>query len=302
MKKAGLLSVLLTLCILPVSVWACDVCGCSSAMGAGSLGLNNRMNLISLRSQYAGFHSIDHLGLTAYDQYMQADLFGQISFFQKFQLQVDIPFGVRLRDYQENSWGIQGLGDPWARVDFYPISIQTNENRKSSHELSLGVGIKAPLGQFNPESSHNGLTPLPANFQLGTGSWDNFFNMSYKWQLDKWGVQFQANSRINRQNQLLYKFGNQTSSQLIGFRWFERKQHVFRFFGGGYAEWIQADEKFAMELIGTGGKGYYASMGAEYVRDNFAINFQATQPISQRYSSGMVTAKSRLGFSISYFI
>jgi hypothetical protein len=271
-------------------------------MGSGSLGINNRMNLISLRGQYAGFHAYDHQGRLAFDKYMQTELFGQFSLFDKLQLQVDIPYGFRTRDYQDNPRNISGLGDPWARLSYFPISIQADENHKASQELSIGVGLKAPLGHFKTEIPQDGLSPLPANFQLGTGSWDNFFNLTYRWQQDKWGFQLQANSRLNRQNQRMYKFGNQTSTQAIAFRWFERKQHVFRVFGGAYAEWIQTDSQFSMELAGTGGKGLYASMGMEYVRKDFSINFQATQPLAQQYANGAVIARSRLGFSFSYFL
>lgn len=300
MIKAGFLHVLLAFSILPL--WACDVCGCASSMGTGSSGINNRLSLISLRSQYAGFYAFDHQGLRASDQYMQLELFGQFALFQKLQLQVDVPYGIRLRDYKDNSRTMTGLGDPWAQLNYYPVSIQADENHKASQEVSIGLGIKAPLGNFQPESSRDGLTPLPANFQLGTGSWDNFINISYRWQLDKWGFQLMANSRLNRQNQRLYKFGNQTATQAIIFRWLERKQHVFRLFGGAYAEWVQSDQQFSMELTGTGGQGYYASAGVEYVRKDFAFNFQATQPLIQEYAGGSVSARSRLGFSFSYLL
>lgn len=300
MKKAGLLYALLALSVF--STHACDVCGCATSMGTGSLGINNRLNLFSLRSQYAGFYAFDHQGLRASDQYIQMELFGQFSLFEKLQLQLDVPYGFRLRDYLDHSRKINGLGDPWIKLNYFPFSIQADEKHKASQEISIGAGIKAPLGSFNPESSQDGLSPLPANFQLGTGSWDHFIDISYRWQLNKWGFQLQANSRLNRPNQRLYKFGNQAATQAIVFRWVERRQHVFRLFGGAYAEWIQADQQFAMELAGTGGKGFYASMGAEYVRKNFSLHLQATQPVSQLYAGGEVLARNRIGFSFNYLL
>ncbi len=299
MKKVGFLQVILIFLSMPL--WACDVCGCASSMGTGSFGINNRVNLISLRSQYAGFYAYDHMGLRANDQYMQAEIYGQYNFLKRFQLKVDVPYGFRFREYLDASRQLSGVGDPWARLDFYPLAIQADEKRKSSHELAVGMGIKAPLGQFQPERSLDGLTPLPANFQLGTGSWDKLFSISYRWQRNKWGIQAQANSRINGANQRQYEFGNQTSAQLIGYRWVEQKQHSFRLLGGAYAEHIQEDRQFSAKRPGTGGKGLFATAGAEYVQKKYAVNLQMTQPLFQNYASNGVETRTRLGASVSYF-
>ena len=300
MKKLSIFFALLLAGITTIS--ACDWCGCASSMGALSLGINNQGNFVSLRSQYAGFYAFDHQGRAAHDQYMQMDLFGQFALFNKLIIKADIPYGFRFRDYQDNNRQISGIGDPWLRVDYFPLSIRPDSSRKSAHELGIGLGVKAPLGTFQPETSPDGLSPLPANFQLGTGSWDNFFALTYLWQRNEWGLQLQANSRFNRPNKRLYQFGHQAAAQLMMFRWMKHKQHIFRLSGGCYAEHIQTDRQFSMGLPGTGGQGMYASLGVEYLRKNYSLNLQLNQPLTQQYAGGEVQARQRLGFSVSYFM
>jgi hypothetical protein len=279
---------------------ACDVCGCAASLSLGNIGLAQNRSFVGFQSQYLAFHAWDHQGDQARDEFFQVDLRARLFFLKRLSLEASLPYSFRFRDYQETPRRLQGPGDPWLRLDVELLNAVIGEDENIWHSLSLGAGIKAPLGTFQPEWAEDGLSPLPANFQLGTGSWDQLFMLVYRLQSGKWGTQVQAQSRINRPNERLYRFGHQLGVNLLAYRWLSLGAQQLRLMGGGYAELIGQDTQFGLLRDGTGGKGLFLLGGAEYYIRNMVINITVNLPVIQEYSNQEVAARSRAGAGISY--
>lgn len=291
--------VIFTICgwLLASSAAACDVCGCSSS-GNLMVGMpGHQSNFVGIGWKYLSFSAWDLDGNQADDGFMQWDLRGRFALNKRFQLQASIPYNLSMRTFEGSKSQLGGLGDAMLLGSWNAIETAPDSIHKAKHLLTVGSGLKLPTGKFAIDGKN---LPLPANFQLGTGSYDVVFLLNYRYQLDKWGFNLAVNGRLNSVNPHAYQFGDQLGTQVFAFHWLEVGKVALMPYAGGYAEFIEADKRKGIYQYGTGGKGLYALAGLEAFAGDFAIGVSLQTPVFQSYTSQNIEANMRLSGTVSY--
>lgn len=169
----------------------------------------------------------------------------------------------------ESQFTIQGLGDPFVMGKYNLIRTNYTEMNKSNHRLTLGGGVKIPLGKF--DFTHNG-DKVQHDIQAGTGTWDFLLSMDYIWKYNQAGVMFTTNYKINTHNKEVdYMFGNTSNSALNIFYAQEIKNIVVMPYLGGYMEHGNNDIEDKNYEENTGGSLLFGTGGLQFFYKNFQV-------------------------------
>jgi hypothetical protein len=201
------------------------------------------------------------------------------------------------RDDKINAYG---FGDAVLLLKYNLINL----NLFNQKELSIGSGIKFPIGKYDIEN--NGIL-LPADLQPGTGSWDFLFwgyfsqgfgignpvnlftNISYK--LNGFNKRF-SNSELG------YKFGNELITSLgFGLRtdYFFDLTLFLRYRN------TSADEFDEDKIANTGGNWVYLIPGLNLKTiDNFTLRLNSQIPVYRKLDGTQLTTTYTLSASIFY--
>lgn len=290
----------------PLSVLACDICGCG--VGSYYIGILPEYNkrFIGLRYQHKNLQT--HLGpqgqttpLSTDETYQTAELWGGWNISTKFRVLAFVPYNFNKRSSQASAGAKDGLGDI-ALMGYYNLFTQntTVKSKLLVHSLWLGVGIKAPTGKYEANERLN-VQETPNNFQLGTASTDFTINAAYDVRLNDLGFNFNANYKMNTENKYEYRYGNKfTTNALLYYKFRLFHQLTIAPNAGILYETAAKDvenNKYEMDVSG----GYSTSVitGLELAMSKFSLGANYQNVIAQELANKRAKAGNRLMLHIS---
>lgn len=304
MNRKIVLVALLAMMSIPKS-WACDVCGCSlSGLYFGYVSMQNR-HFIGLKYSSASFKAFidndDYYYEDEYshDTYQRFDLTGRFRFSQRFEVRYLLPFISNHMEGSHQNVRSSGIGDPMV-LGYYSI-FNTSENMEGIvHSLSLGAGLKLPVGEFKKT---DGGDIINRNFQLGSGSLDYLLSASYMVRLGKYGVNVESSYKINTSNGLDYEFGDQANVALNVYRYMETPSFSVLPFIGAYYENGAYHYNEGIREANTGGSAIMATLGTQAFVNRFTINAQYQITVQQKFHTddfASIEGGNRLSVGVYY--
>jgi len=299
---------LLLICIMVLcyaSAKACDICGCG--VGSYYLGILPDFNkrFIGLRYQYNTMQT--HLGpegrhtpLTADETYQIVELWGAYNFGDRVRVMAFLPFNFNQRrvNAMEESGEKSGLGDI-AAMAYYRIFEGGNTTTKFklfNHSLWAGAGVKVPSGEYDNSERASVSADSPNNFQLGTGSTDFTFNVTYDARLMDMGFNLNLLYKFNTENQYEYRYGNKfTGNALFYYKiLIDQKLRIAPNIGIRY-EKAEQDVSYRRFYINqSGGNLTSAIAGLELNIGRYALGVNYQLPVDQHLADKRVHAGNRL--------
>jgi hypothetical protein len=283
--------------------YACDICGC--AANAFSVGMlpNSKHHFVGLRSTFRWFESQpapDGHGYRGVSSqfFTTTELFGRYKIGKRFQVQAFIPY-VFNQKTDSITTNINGLGDVVALGNFVFIDNMDSLNRKIRHSGTVGLGVKAPTGQFF-KLGFEEINMLP-----GTGSVDFIANVNYSIQFGNFGLQNESGFTYKMQNKYNYRFGNALSvSQLFFYRWdLTEDVKIIPQVGINYMHnWKDLKNGELSEDTFNGGDIYNGQINLVLLYRNFGFSGQVFIPVFQRLNHGYVNQKTMLRIGVNYFL
>jgi hypothetical protein len=302
LKKISLLLFLLS----PLSLLACDICGCG--VGSYYIGILPEYNkrFVGLRYQYKQLQT--HLGpqgnitpLTTDETYQTAELWGGWNFGKKFRVLAFVPYNFNERSSQAVSGSKNGLGDI-AVMGYYNLFTKSTSlsSKLLVHSLWLGAGVKAPTGKYEP-SERLAVTETPNNFQLGTASTDFTLNAAYDVRLNDLGVNLNVNYKVNTENKYEYRYGNKLTTNVLLYYKF-RLFHKLTLAPNAGILYETADkdiENSKYEVDVSGGHSASLVTGFELAMNKFSVGANYQTIVSQELANQRAKAGNRLMLHIS---
>lgn len=281
----------LLLCMLSYqSLQACDACGCASAGSMLGLVPNYMGHFVSFRGRYVSFNEV-------YQGVLQMGY--RPNFAPKWSVLGILPYQqMSHTDYGETS-NRMGLGDASAILSYR--LLQRSDTLKSvvNQQLQIGLGLKIPTAAYEAQTDQD-LTL--SNFQLGTGSWDTWFQVRYQVQVRALTVLAEANYRYNYENADDYRFGDQLSlTTSIAYNFATPRINFVPYAALSY-EYLAMDVFEQYRQPRTGGNGLYAVTGIEAFVKRFSIGASAQLPLASDYAQGELSANARFMGSITIFL
>ncbi|WAC39994.1 transporter [Pedobacter sp. SL55] len=293
--------IITALIVSPLSLFACDICGCG--VGSYYIGILPEYNkrFIGLRYQHKLLQT--HLGpqgnvtpLTTDETYQSAELWGGWNLGKKFRVLAFVPYNFNERTSQASSGSKSGLGDI-ALMGYYNLFTKSKsfDSKLLVHSLWLGAGVKAPTGKYEP-SERLAVTETPNNFQLGTASTDFTVNAAYDVRLNDLGVNLNANYKINTANQYEYRYGNKlTTNALMYYKFRLFHQLTFAPNVGILYETADKDiENNKYEVAVSGGHSASLVTGFELAMSKFSLGANYQTIVSQELAGKRAKAGNRL--------
>lgn len=291
------MTILLSFMLIGVNALACDVCGCSvSSNGVGLLSAY-QYNTVGVRWFSTHFKQHPDFGNTK-DNFEALDIYAQWRFKNRFRLSVFQPYKWHVRNTEDVTTSINGLGDTRLLLNYALLNNLKLTNGNSIY-WELGGGVKLPTGKFNPQIHRTG---LPENFNLGNGSWAFTVQSNLVYNFSKIGIISFTNYQYNLVSSSDYHFGGQFSNILAVFaqnsitRKFKTIPHA-----GFYFEQVGKDKLYnGNHAHGTGGHGLFASGGINFVVKDFLISSSFMLPIKGNYGEQEILVKPRVALEMAY--
>jgi len=301
MKTQLILAVLLI--ALGLESQACESCGCSVASGGLGFLSQVRANYIGVRWQHAAFKGIDrgfhNTGNVTQDDFNRIELRGRYFLTRRLHLNVVLPYIYNNRNSFSAPVQVKGLGDPSLLLIANLIDKDAGDEPLLSHFLSVGAGIKLPLGRYNGDQADH----IPDNFNTGSGSTDFQFRLNYNLSFKAFGLSTSVSHQMNTRNKEDYKFGDQYAASSVVF-WQKGIGEISLLpYAGLYVEKIEQDElQPDFSQHGSGGRGVFATLGAEIYIDRFSFNAYYQAPLSNNYAADEVIAQNRISLGINFLL
>lgn len=275
--------------LLPGTLAACDVCGCTSMnMGLGNWAIAGQSTL-GWRYTYRSFSGP---GFT--DYYHQNELWGVYALGSRWQFSAQLPLVYAQRDFSDNqSQHLQGLGDASAMVHYQVLAKVWGQ---SAHTLWLGTGLNLPTGRYrDPNNEIQG-----ADFQLGTASLDYQSQMLYRINFRSYILLFQGAYLYNTRNRYSYTFGDQAQLSLRAGHSWEGQVLQALFYGGmAWSYFGQDINQRNFYQYGTGGEAWQANLGAQLFWQNWWLGLE-WQPNVYHHSRSAYKPQQQWQINLNY--
>ncbi len=304
-KIAGLL---LLLCFITPSSWACDICGCGA--GNAYIGILPEFSSKIIGVRYRANALETHLGpggtrsyLTTQEHYHTAELWGGWTWKDKFRVMATLPVGFNSKLNAEGRSAKSGLGDAGIQA-YYRLLHHKNTLGVSNagllvQDLWIGGGVKLPTGKY--ETADRDLSGKSANlFQLGTGSFDFLFTLMYDLRFQNAGLNISGNYKGNTSNKYDYTYGNKGSGSAQLYYKFRIKQSATIAPNAGLSyEHSAPDLDNGYKVFTSGGYILFGTIGTELLYKNIALGGNFQPVLSQDLANGAVMARHRLMIHVS---
>ncbi|MFH6983445.1 hypothetical protein [Marinoscillum luteum] len=274
--------------MLSLSGRACDVCGCSlSGLYFGFLP-NQNTHFVGVKYSHASFSaSIDNDGYYYEDEhsedtYQRYDLMGRFSLGERFQVRYLMPYMINNMEGSHQTVHSEGVGDPVVVIYYSPFNTGNDFSRAIMHSLSVGAGLKVPVGEFDKED--NGEL-VNRNFQLGSGSLDYVLSANYTIRHGNLGINAETSFKMNTSNTQAYRFGNQFNLSGNAFYYLEMKKVSLVPFAGVYYEAADRHKYYDIIEANTGGSSLLGTFGVQLFAGRVTTNVQYQVPLIQSFNT-----------------
>lgn len=222
-------------------------------------------------------------GKKVFETYQTYELRGNFYIRERWKATAIIPVvnnAQYIADFER--YKIQGIADPIGLISYQVYNTRRDTVKKTfSQRLSIGGGIKLPLGKTNLQYE-NGTPNL--DLQPGSGSWDllTYAAYSFKWRFI--GINSNINLKMNGKDQTNYQYGKTINARSDLFVDMGRKKVKVRLSSGFYLERAAWDrthygsEGEAYDHEDTGGQILFTNFGARLFVSDFVLfgEFQKT--------------------------
>ncbi|MDX2248562.1 MAG: hypothetical protein SF052_17385 [Bacteroidia bacterium] len=274
----------------------CEVCGCAATGSMIGIMPQYKNNFVSLGWRYSRFYASENLDGGS-DFFHQTDIRLGFRLGKRLHIQAVLPYNLNthISEVEKNSY--RGSGDSWVMGEFK--IFQSSDSSKSAfrHYVSAGAGVKTPTGKFDLENQEN---PMPANFQMGSGSWDYLLHSMYNLRFRSWGITADISGRINTENADQYLFGNQIVGTAYLSYLIQTSSVNIMPFAGVYHERLGRNVYEGIYQYGTGGTGTYAMLGAEAQTKRWGARVSYTPHLSSDYAGGEISGGNRINANLSF--
>jgi hypothetical protein len=304
LKRFLLFSFILNL--VSFNLYSCDICGC--AAGTNYLGVLPQFdrNLAGLRFQYSraihpigNYNTNDRSSQVLEDRFYSTEVWLRYYLSEKWQLFVNVPYGVNQRLETNRITTIQGIGDIRMNLNYTLVDYGDSITRDWKNLLLVGAGVGLPTGKY--QQRDDAQLMLPALFQIGTGAFSYQVNLNHTIRYRTWGLNTWAMYRFRGENELSYDFGNHASFTSTLFYWGEyEKGYYMPNLGIGYDHFGQ-DYQYDVIKSETGGDLWNLNVGFDLYFGKFLLNAFAQFPIVQNIPGAQPANSGSAGAGISYF-
>jgi hypothetical protein len=288
------------------NAFACDVCGCS--VGGSYFGIlpQFQKNFIGVRYQQRSFDS-EHLTLfpgevplNTRETFHTTELWGRYVPHKNLQLFAFVPYNYYTKDEEGIHSVTSGLGDINLMAHYIIFNTGEDVEKKWKQALQVGTGIKLPTGKSDDIQAHTGL--LIPSLQAGTGAFDIPFSLIYTVRHGKWGVNAEANYRLNMANKRDYRFGDRITTSARAFYWLSNQSFSLLPHLGLSYEYGFLDKNKGAEQEYTGNKSLLGGGGLDIYFKRFIFNANTQLPLYQYMAKGQITGGQRWNFGIAFLL
>ncbi|MEZ4984041.1 MAG: hypothetical protein R2795_03225 [Saprospiraceae bacterium] len=283
---------------------ACDACGCSIMYL--NLGLTPRFqnHQVTLGWRHQSFVSyLDEAsrrqGITgSRELFQQLEVQVQWRIHDRIRLVSAVPYSFLSRSLAEGEWTDAGLADPSFLSQFVLIDQDKAEDKVLRHRLSVGVGVRLPLGR----SEGVQVASQQVNFRLGTGSWAAIGYAQYVLRHQRWGISADILATKSGYNNDEYRYGDRWNSHLMLFGVFSKRKSGFMPSVGYYTEAAAKDIQRGFYRSDTGGSYGFVQAGMQFFRSSWSASLQYQLPVKQQWATGLTESRSRLACLFTYYL
>lgn len=306
--------ILLTLLLFNLTGWACEHCNIYLNLSPmdykSSFGIFMRTRTMLGEYDLSGQNYLKHtshgtqedfFGNKIKETYQIYEIRGDFSYKERWRTIVVMPLIQNAQFVNDLAkYNVAGVGDPMVLQRFQLFnSKKTDDTTKVVHRLTIGAGVKIPLGKIDKEDPYG--TPN-LDLQPGTGSWDCLFSLSYMIKKKKLGIILNSNFKLNTPNINEYQYGNTLNVTSNVFYMAKVKKSVIVPFVGVYSEFSQFD-KGPEVYYDTGGKTVYGDLGLRFYRKNILLTTNVQHSIYNNLNgANQLVPKTRVIIGINYFI
>lgn len=314
MKKLFVLGALL-LAVLPGR--ACDQCGCGLLLGvqpydhANNFGFQWRMRYLHgdiMPLATAPIKVLKHAGHSdapadvpaSYTEvYAVLEARGQFWLGQRMSLTASIPLlnnfqavdGIRHAD-------IYAVGDPMLLARYAVLASTSGpDTTRLRHRLTVGLGVKLPLGRTDVEQFGR---ELPHDLQPGTGTWDGMLTLEYTVRGGAWGTSLGLMGRYNGEMEGGYRMGHNATFTSEVFRIIPIKSVSLLPSAGVYFESTMQDEMDGVADPSTGENTLFSHLGARLWWHNIGVSFTWQHALVNDIGALMIPNRERFTAGIIY--
>ena len=294
MKK--LLFVLSVVLISSVKTMACDICGCG--VGNYYIGILPQFDhrFIGIRYNYSHFTTrmADDATQFSKDFYQTVELWAGWNIGKRFQVLTLLPYNINHQVSDDGVNNRRGVGDIMVLANYKLLDITPDQegNKKISQQLWIGGGIKFATGKFDIEQNAPDVAAI-ANGQLGSGSTDFLLHTMYNLHIGNWGINTNANYKINTVNKQGFRFGNKLSAGSFAYYTINAGSVIINPNIGILYEHNDGNDLQSSKVNLTGGSLLQTSVGAEISFNKIAVGFNTQLPIAQNFAEDQTRAKNK---------
>jgi hypothetical protein len=284
--------------MIPISVLACDVCGCSAGGTYFGILPQFHKHFIGIQYYYRKFETqhtsiADPKEYTSDETFKTIELRMRVNITRKLQLLTFLPFVMNKQVERNITNKIEGFGDATLIANYSLYNNGDSLLHVWKHNLQIGGGIKLPIGKYKQLNKDRVLNPY---IQVGTGSADFILNTIYTIRRKKIGLNTNMQYRLTSTNTNNYKFGNKINLTSNLFYW----ANVLGFsilpnIGLSY-EYAAKDKHQRILLPNSGGQNLVTTIGTDFYIKQLALALGYQHPMHQ--NNTIIKQKSRISTTL----
>jgi len=283
---------------LTYSIWSCDICGGVSGNAYIGLLASTQFHMIGMKSNFNSYRSYLEGIVHSRERLFQQELTGRWQLAPRIQLIGSIPYQIGMQKRDLGTDIISGLGDPRLVVN-YILLHQKDDDMSTRNFLSLGGGIKSPLGKKAPETS------MIRNLYPGTGAWNISGLLVFTKRIThSISLQQEGICTFKTSDKSGFRYGN-TYSYSATLVW-NKKVGIGRIICGPglMLEYFDASTNHGLPLEGYNNQGYLGEgqLNIHYLSYRWLWGMNVKQPIIQNFNEGSMKQGPFVSISLSYLI
>ncbi|MCB0793478.1 MAG: hypothetical protein KDB88_01975 [Flavobacteriales bacterium] len=292
------------------SLMACDVCGVFLGIRpndrSSSFGLFYRwrqlrgdLSPVSLLAKHGDPAPEGSAPQHYEEQFLVLEARGEVWLGQRWSILASVPV---VNNYQSvdqvAAADVYGVADPFVLGRYVVVNTRGNDVAgRAVHRLSLGLGLKAPLGMSNV--SYNG-ERVDEDLQPGTSTWDGLASVEYQVRRNALGASLAASGRFNTANDEGYQLGHGMGTTVEAFYLVGKEALRWGPSLGAYGEYTAKDQLDGTPVPYTGTSTLFSHLGSRVWWRNWMLSVYHQYAVSADNGALMVPNRQRLILGITY--